>query len=207
RKSAPARRAAPARTALPQRQGCAQVRPARSARRRAARLFCTGAWPWLRDRSAASVDRADLRQQRACRRSGRETPPTGAGRPELPGERAFSAAGACAMSEAPSNPNACVEDEAPCDSHTQSCPGVRPESQALKSINIDVGWTFSGAVTGGEYELVLNGQEFRGLLNGGAIRIDQLMSSVAGSGRLSIAFPNGLIYSTDVELGMTTIDT
>lgn len=111
------------------------------------------------------------------------------------------------MSEAPTDPNTCVEDEAPCDSHTQSCPGVRPESQALKSININVGWTFSGAVTGGEYKLVLNGQEFRGPLNGGAIQVDQRLSSVTGSGRLSIAFPNGLVYSADVELGMPPIHT
>jgi hypothetical protein len=112
------------------------------------------------------------------------------------------------MSEAPTNPNACVEDEAPCDAHSQSCPGVRPESQALKSIHINLGWAFSaGGVTGAEYKLVLNGQEFRAPLTGSAIQIDQRLSSVAGSGRLSIAFPNGLIYSADVELGMPPIHT
>ena len=111
------------------------------------------------------------------------------------------------MSEAPTNPNACLEDEAPCDAHRQSCPGVRPESQALKSINIDIGWAFSGGAPAGEYELVLNGQQFAGRLNAGAIRIDRQLSSVAGSGHLSIAVTNGPMFYADVELGMPPIHT
>jgi hypothetical protein len=81
------------------------------------------------------------------------------------------------------------------------------QSQQLKSIHIDVGWTFSGGAPTGEYELILNGQQFRGLLNGGAIRVDLQLNRVSGFGHLSIAVTNGPMFSADVELGMPAIHT
>ena len=88
---------------------------------------------------------------------------------------------------------------------TTPCPLQPIESDELKSLHIDIGWTFTGGAPEGNYELTLNGQTFIGALNSGQIRIDNQLDSIAGSGELTITVTNGPIFKANMELCMPEI--
>lgn len=88
-----------------------------------------------------------------------------------------------------------------------ACPSLTPESNQLKSIHIDIGWTFTSGAPVGDYTLVLAGQTFTGALNGGAIREDNVLDSLCGSGSLEIRITNGPIFRANVTLDLPEIQT
>lgn len=79
------------------------------------------------------------------------------------------------------------------------------QSNQLKSIYIDIGWTFTAGAPAGEYTLVLAGQTFTGPLNGGQIRIDNRLNSLCGDGSLEIRVTNGPVFRSDVTLDLPAV--
>ncbi|MCP3882970.1 MAG: hypothetical protein GY701_31920 [Sulfitobacter sp.] len=91
----------------------------------------------------------------------------------------------------------------PTNQAVQSC----PQSNQLKSIHIDIGWTFTAGAPAGEYTLVLAGQTFTGTLSSGQIRINNRLNSICGGGSLEIRLTNGPIFRSDVILDLPAIQT
>lgn len=102
------------------------------------------------------------------------------------------------------DPSGRASDALEIDAVAQVCPGG---AATLKSIHIDIGWTFSSVPPTGSYELQLGGQTFTGVLSTGQIRINNQLCSVSGSGYLRICVTDGPIFRADVALDMPAIRT
>ncbi len=91
----------------------------------------------------------------------------------------------------------------------QGCPCQLPgiEADTLKTIHIDVGWTFSAGTPTGSYALSVAGQNFMGELSGGGIRIDKELFSLFGDGMLEIRLENGPVYRSEISLCLPPIQT
>lgn len=109
------------------------------------------------------------------------------------------------MSTGSSNPTAGADAATPIDAETATRPLIPNTSGERKSIHIDIGWTFSSGIPVGTYELRFNGQTFTSSLNGGHIRIDEKLRSLAGTGDLTIRITDGPVFTADVSLGMPPI--
>ena len=91
----------------------------------------------------------------------------------------------------------------------QGCPCQLPgvEADTLKSLHIDLGWTFSGGTPEGNYGLSVAGQNFMGRLNGGTIRLDRELYSLFGDGALEIQLDKGPVYRAEISLCLPPVQT
>lgn len=105
------------------------------------------------------------------------------------------------MTGTPTDPSANAADGTSADGLTQPC------STALKSIHIDIGWTFSSGAPNGRYKLTVGGQNFEGDLASGQIRIDGRLPCDTGNGRLEINVTNGPKFEAEVKLDLPPIHT
>jgi hypothetical protein len=105
------------------------------------------------------------------------------------------------MTGTPTDPNATPADSTAAAGLTQPC------GTALKSIHIDIGWTFSSGAPNGRYKLTVGGQDFEGDLANGQIRIDRRLPCDTGNGRLVITVTNGPVFDAEVKLDLPPIQT